>query len=222
MPAHLISAGVYHAPPELTVSRAFSEWVLDPWALAVIVAAAVFYLAGVRQVRRAGQRWGVGRVIAFCGLGLGFAVIATMSSVAVYQPVLFYARSVQTSFLLLLVPLFLAMGKPITLTIEAWPAAGARVDRAIHSKTAKIAMFPAITTALLVVTPFIVYFTNWYAAGFNSVLVRELTFVAFVVPGFVFFWTLLRVDPVPMAYPYVVSLWLACGEVIGDAVLGLA
>jgi cytochrome c oxidase assembly factor CtaG len=42
------------------------------------------------------------------------------------------------------------------------------------------------------------------------------------VPGFVFFWTLLRVDPVPKAYPYVVSLWITGAEVIGDAILGLA
>jgi len=38
----------------------------------------------------------------------------------------------------------------------------------------------------------------------------------------VFFWTLLRVDPVPKAYPYVVALWITAAEVIGDAVLGLA
>jgi cytochrome c oxidase assembly factor CtaG len=222
MPAHLLSAGVYHGPPELTVARAFSEWVLDPWALVVIVAAAAAYLAGVRRVRRAGQRWAAGRVIAFCGAGLGFAVIATMSSPAAYRPVLFYARAAQTVVLLLVVPLFLALGKPISLVIAAWPAAGARVERAIGSRTARIATFPAIPTLVLVLTPFLVYFTSWYAAGFGSVLVRELTFAALLVPGFVFFWTLLRVDPVPKAYPYVVLLWLAAAEIIGDAVLGLA
>jgi cytochrome c oxidase assembly factor CtaG len=37
-----------------------------------------------------------------------------------------------------------------------------------------------------------------------------------------FFWTLLRVDPVPKAYPYLVSLWVSGAEVVGDAVLGLA
>ena len=37
-----------------------------------------------------------------------------------------------------------------------------------------------------------------------------------------FFWTLLRVDPVPKAYPYVVSLWITAAEVVGDAVLGLS
>ena len=51
---------------------------------------------------------------------------------------------------------------------------------------------------------------------------RELTHLALLVPGFVFFWTLLRVDPVPKAYPYVVALWITGAEVIGDAVLGLA
>jgi cytochrome c oxidase assembly factor CtaG len=222
MPAHLISAGAYHGPPELTVARAFSEWVLDPWALAVIVAAAAAYLIGMRRVRRAGQRWGAGRVISFVGLGLGSAVIATMSSVGAYRPVLFYARGAQTVLLLLVVPLFLALGKPISLIIAAWPATGARIERALGSRTAKIATFPAITTMVLVVTPFVVYFTSWYAAGFHSVAIRELTSLAFLVPGFAFFWTLLRVDPVPKAYPYVVSLWLSAAEVIGDAVLGLA
>ena len=222
MPAHLLSAAAYHGPPELTVARGFSEWVLDPWALAVIVVAGAAYLIGVRRVRRAGQRWGAGRVISFLGLGLGTAVIATMSFVAVYRPVLFYARGAQTVLLLLVVPLFLALGKPISLTIAAWPAAGARIERAIGSRTARIATFPAITTLVLVVTPFVVYFTSWYAAGFDSAVVRELTSLAFVVPGFAFFWTLLRVDPVPKAYPYVVSLWLSAAEVIGDAVLGLA
>ena len=79
-----------------------------------------------------------------------------------------------------------------------------------------------ITTFVLVLTPFLVYFTPWYAAGFSSVLVAQVTHVALMVPGFVFFWTLLRVDPVPKAYPYVVALWITAAEVIGDAVLGLA
>src|SRR3984885_12894237 len=146
MPAHLISAGAYHGPPELTVARAFSEWTLDPWALIVIVVAAAAYLTAVRRVRRTGQRWGTGRIIAFCGVGLGTAVIATMSFVGVYWAVLFYARGAQTVLLLLVVPLFLALGRPITLIIAAWPAAGARIERAIGSRAAKIATFPAITT----------------------------------------------------------------------------
>ncbi len=162
------------------------------------------------------------RAVLCCGLGLGFVVIATMSSVGVYQPVLFYMRSVQTVLLLLVVPLFLALGRPLTLAIAAAPRLGPRLETAISGRVAKLATFPAITTLVLVLTPFVIYFTPWYQAGFSSVLVAQLTHIALIVPGFVFFWTLLRVDPVPKAYPYVVALWITGAEVIGDAVLGLA
>jgi cytochrome c oxidase assembly factor CtaG len=215
-------ASGYHGPPQLTVQRAFTEWTLDPWALGFVLLLGGLYLAGVRRVRRSGTPWASGRIVAFCGVGLGFCVIATMSWVGVYQGVLFYVRAVQTVLLLLLIPLFFAMGRPLSLAIAALPRLGPRIEAAIRSRTARIATFPLITAMVLVITPFLVYFTSWYVAGFHSVAVRELTHLALLAPGFVFFWTLLRVDPVPKAYPYLVSLWVTGAEVVGDAVLGLA
>jgi cytochrome c oxidase assembly factor CtaG len=215
-------ASGYHDPPQLTISRAFSAWTLDPWSLAGILLLAGLYLAGMAAMRRGGRDWPVGRAISFCGLGLGFATVATMSSIGVYQPVLFYMRSVQTVLFLLVVPLFVALGRPLTLIVETVPWFGRRLKAAITSRVARLALFPAITTFVLVLMPFLVYFTPWYAAGFRSVLVAQLTHFALAVPGFLFFWTLLRVDPVPRAYPYVMALWITAAEVIGDAVLGLA
>ena len=81
--------------------------------------AAPDYLAAVRRVRD----WPVARPIWFCGLGLGFLVIATMSWVGVYQPVLFWVRAVQTVLLVLVVPLFLGLGRPVTLTATVFPRA---------------------------------------------------------------------------------------------------
>jgi cytochrome c oxidase assembly factor CtaG len=66
------------------------------------------------------------------------------------------------------------------------------------------------------------YFTSWYTAVFHSAAIRELTFLALMAPGFAFFWTLLRVDPVPKKYSYAVSMWITGAEVIGDAFLGIA
>ena len=215
-------ASGYHGPPQLTVQRAFTEWTLDPWALGFVLLLGGLYLAGARRVRRSGRSWPRVRLVAFCGLGLGFAVIATMSFVGVYQPVLFYVRSVQTILLLLLVPLFFALGRPLSLAIASMPRLGPRIEAVIRGQAAKVLTFPAITTMVLVIVPFLLYFTSWYAAGFHSVAVRELTFLALMAPGLVFFWTLLRVDPVPKAYPYLVALWVTGAEVIGDAVLGLA
>jgi cytochrome c oxidase assembly factor CtaG len=218
---HALASG-YHGPAELTVSRAFSSWHLDPWTLAGVVILGGAYLAGVRVLRRRGEPWAPGRIVAFCGLGLGFAVIATMSSIGIYTPVLFYLRAVQTVLFLLVVPLFLALGRPLTIVIETVPRFGPWLRSAISSRAARLALFPAITTFVLVIMPFFVYFTPWYVAGFHSVLVAQVTHFALTVPGFIFFWTLLRVDPVPRAYPYVMALWITAAEVIGDAVLGLA
>ena len=97
-----------------------------------------------------------------------------MSSVGVYQPVLFYMRSVQTILLLLVVPLFLALGRPLTLIIGTVPRLGPWLDSAIKSRAARLVTFPAITTFVLVLTPFLIYFTPWYAAGFRSGLVAQL------------------------------------------------
>jgi cytochrome c oxidase assembly factor CtaG len=208
----------YHGPPELTVARAFTEWTLDPWMLALVLILGGGYLAAVR--RQPG--WPVARRIWFLGLGLGFLVIATMSFIGVYQPLLFYARAVQTVLLVLVVPLFLALGRPISLVIAVFPRAGVRLEAVIRSRPARVLTFPALTAFALVGVPFVMYFTSWYTAVFHSAAVRELTFCALMAPGFAFFWTLLRVDPVPKEYSYAVSMWITGAEVIGDAFLGLA
>jgi cytochrome c oxidase assembly factor CtaG len=81
---------------------------------------------------------------------------------------LFYMRSVQTVLMLLAVPLFLALGRPLSLFIAVFPRAGQRLQAAIGSRPARLLTFPPITTFVLVLTPFLVYFTPWYAAGFTA------------------------------------------------------
>jgi cytochrome c oxidase assembly factor CtaG len=209
-------------PPELTPVRGLTEWSIDPYALALLVVACAAYLAGVRRLRRAGERWPVGRTIAFCAGGAGLAFIATSSFLSVYWPVLFYVRAFQTVVLLLAVPLFIMLGRPLSLVIAAAPRTGRRIEAAIAGRVARTLTFPAITGLALVLTPFVLYYSPWYAAGFDSFAVRELTSLVLVLPGLVFFWTLLRVDPVPRQYPYLVALWVTAAEVVGDAALGLS
>src|SRR3984885_6291290 len=127
-------ATAYSGPPKLTLTRAFTEWRVDVPMLVLILLAAAWYLMSVRRVRRGGGQWGSGRTFAFIVLGLGFWVIATMAWPGVYESVLFYARATQPVLLVLVVPLFLAMGKPLTLLTEAQPQIGRRVERAVRSR----------------------------------------------------------------------------------------
>jgi cytochrome c oxidase assembly factor CtaG len=212
---------LYHGPPELTLTRALTEWTLDPWGLALILLLGGGYLYAMRRARAVCE-WPVSRPFWFLGLGLGPLVLATMSWIGAYDSTLFYARATQTVLLVLVVPLFLALGRPVTLFIQAFPGPGRRVDAVIGSRLATVLTFPAITTFALVIVPFVLYFSPWYTAGFRGTAVRELTFLALMTAGHAWFWTLLRVDPVPKAYPYAISMWITAAEVVGDAVLGVA
>jgi cytochrome c oxidase assembly factor CtaG len=215
-------AAAYSGPPKLTLSRAFTEWRVDVPMLVLILLAGAWYLWSARKVRRAGGQWGSGRTFAFIVLGLGFWAVAVLAWPGVYESVLFYARAAQTVLLVLVAPLFLAMGKPLTLLTEAYPAIGGRVERAVRSRAARVVTFPAITTLLLVAVPMTMYFTSWYTHVFTNGGVRELTYLILMAPGYVFFWTLLRVDPVPWEYPYGVAMWITAAEVVGDAFFGIA
>ena len=215
-------ATAYSGPPKFTLVRAFTEWRVDIPMLVLILLLGAWYLVSAAKVRRAGGEWGSGRTFAFIVLGLGFWAIATMAWPGAYQSVLFYARATQTVLLVLVSPLFLAMGKPLTLLIEAYPRAGDRVKSAVCGRVAKVVTFPAITTLLLVAVPMTMYFTSWYTHVFTSGTVRELTYLILMAPGYVFFWTLLRVDPVPKQYPYGVAMWITAAEVVGDAFFGIA
>jgi cytochrome c oxidase assembly factor CtaG len=215
-------ATAYSGPPKLTLVRAFTEWRVDVPSLVLILVVLAWYVFSVRKVRQAGGQWATGRTFAFIVLGLGFWAIATMAWPGVYESALFYARATQTVLLVLVAPLFLAMGKPITLLIEAYPRAGRPVEQAIRSRVAKIVTFPAITSLLLIAVPMVMYFTTWYVHFFYSSTIREFTYLILMAPGLAFFWTLLRVDPVPKQYPYMVAMWITAAEVVGDAFFGIA
>lgn len=212
----------YTGPPQPTLARAFTQWTADVPMIVLVVAGGAAYLIAMYWVRRGGERWATGRAVTFCGLGLGFLVYATMSWIGVYQGVLFYARATQTVLLVLVVPLFLAMGKPFTLLSLAAPAAGRRLEKIIKSRVAVALTFPAITTLALVAVPFVMYFTSWYTACFHSGTIRELTYLVLMAPGFVYFWTFLKVDPVPRRYNRAISMWITAAQVIGDAFFGIA
>jgi cytochrome c oxidase assembly factor CtaG len=225
----------YTGPTQLTLARAVTQWTADVPVIALVVALGAAYLAGVLRVRRGGRSasqdhgggggdtpWPAGRVVAFCGLGLGFLVYATMSWVGVYQGVLFYARATQTVLLVLVVPLFLAMGRPLTLLSAAAPKVGRSVEKVIGSRPAVALTFPAITTFALVAVPFAMYFTGWYTAFFRSTGVRELSYLALMAAGYLYFWTFLHLDPVPRSYNRAVSMWITAAQVVGDAFFGIA
>jgi len=146
----------------------------------------------------------------------------TCSGLGVYERVLFTDRAVQVILLLMLVPLLIVLGAPVSLLVEASPPARReRILRALRSGPSKLLMFPAVSTVLLMAPPWLLYFTPWYEKTLTSGAWNIGLHVSLVAPGLAYFWPRLQLDPVAYKYPHLVGLFISFAEVIFDAGLAL-
>lgn len=191
--------------PRFTLSAVFSEWGIDPFLFVVTVWVTGLYLFGVWTLHQRGDSWPVGRTISFVVLGMGSFYFATSSGLAAYDTVLLSVHMVQHMVLSMAVPLFLALGAPVTLALRTLPARPRGWLLAVlHSRVAKVLSFAPLTFLLFVVSPWALYFTGWYDASLRSTYVHEMMHIHLVLVGTLFFWPLVGIDPVPgrVGYPF--------------------
>ena len=191
--------------PPFSAGTFLSEWGVDPFLFVVTVWVTGAYLFGVWVLRQRGDRWPLARTGSFVVLGMGSFYVATSSGLAAYDTVLLSVHMVQHMVLSMMVPLFLALGAPVTLMLRTLP----RRPRGwlvalLHSRVAKVLSFAPLTFLLFVVSPWALYFSGWYDAALRSTYVHEMMHVHLVLVGTLFFWPLVGVDPVPgrVAYPF--------------------
>jgi cytochrome c oxidase assembly factor CtaG len=211
------STDVNALPPPFTTTTTLTQWTLDVPAVAVSLGLGVLYVLAARRRRS----WPPGRTVSFL-LGLVTVLLATCSSIGVYAGALFWARAVQNTVLLMVTPLLLALGAPVTLLMSSVPPPiAARLRSAGRSRSARAATFPLAVTVLLIAPPFLVYCTGLYEATLREAAVGGVVRFALVLAGFVYFWTRIQLDPTPREDPHLVSVWIALTEVVFDGVLGL-
>jgi cytochrome c oxidase assembly factor CtaG len=212
--------------PEFGASRVFTEWGLDPYLFIGTVWVAGLYLLGVWTLRSRGDHWPVGRTLAFVVGGAGSFYVATQSGLAAYDTTLLSAHMVQHMILSMVVPLFLALGAPVTLALRTLGKRPRRwVLAVLHSRAAKVLTFAPLTLLLYVVSPWALYFTDWYSATLHSAYQHELMHVHLVLVGSLFFWPLMGIDPVPgrMTYPFrllVIFLSMPFHAFLGVTIMG--
>jgi cytochrome c oxidase assembly factor CtaG len=209
-------------PPPLTPTRVLSAWTANPPVLLVVVLLAAAYLAGVRALGRRGETWPRSRSLCFLVGGVGTIALVGLSVLGVYSGTLFWARALQNLLLVMFAPMFLALGAPLTLLRETLPPRARSVAGAVlHSRLARVLTFPPVVTLVLVVPPLVLYFSPLYEQTLRSSLVSGLVGVLLVFSGFVYYWSRLRVDPVPSLGSYLVTMWITLVEVLVDAALGI-
>jgi putative copper resistance protein D len=152
-----------------------------------------------------GDRWPIGRTLSFVVGGMGSFLFATSSGLATYDTTLLSVHMVQHMILSMAVPLFCALGAPVTLALRTLPRRPRSwLLRVLHSRVAKVLTFAPLTFLLYVISPWALYFTGWYDATLHSSFLHELMHVHLVVVGALFFTPIVGVDPVPgrVSYPF--------------------
>jgi putative copper resistance protein D len=212
--------------PRFTLGTVFTGWSLEPVPFVITVWVAGLYLYGVSVLRRRGDRWPVGRTLAFVVVGMGSFYVATSSGLGTYDTTLLSVHMVQHMILSMLVPMSLALGAPVTLALRTLPVTPRRWLLAVlHSRVARVLTFPPLTLVLYIVSPWALYFTGWYDATLHSTYLHEALHLHLVLVGALFFWPVLGIDPVPgrVAYPFrmlLVLLTLPFHAFLGVTIMG--
>jgi putative membrane protein len=223
MPA-VVTVLSYGGPPQPTLGDAAGAWRLDPLLLAVVLLAAVGYLAGVARVRRGGGSWPIARTLAFVGLGLGLGslTVSSMGWPEVYSPVLFAVYAAQFMLLLMIVPFLLALGRPVGLAKAALTEQRvARLEAALDSRWAKFFTVPVVSPLLLALVPFLIFFTPLYRLSLTHAGLLSVTHLLLLALGLAVLVPLWESDTIAARVPYLIVTLFAFIELLADAVPGI-
>ncbi len=210
----------YAYPPAPTVGRVALGWHPDwVWLTAALLAVAL-YLAALLILRRRGDAWPTGRLVAW-SLGWAVVVWATCSGVAWYAPVSFTLHMVSHMALAMLAPVLLVLGGPITLALRVIPPAtgGARGPRewilwALHSPATRFVTNPVLVLLLYTVGLYGLYYTDLYATLMSSHLGHFAMQAHFLAVGYLFYWVVIGVDPGPRRLGYPARLVLLMASLV--------
>ncbi|MFE2347500.1 MULTISPECIES: cytochrome c oxidase assembly protein [Kitasatospora] len=189
--------------PPFSFSRAL-EWSPDWPYLVFCLLALGLYLAGAVRLWRRGDKWPVGRVVAWTA-GVGTVLLVTNTGLNDYGMVLFSAHMMQHMVLSMLSPILLLLGAPITLSLRALRPArkgsgkGPRelLVALLHSTYVRIVSHPAFTIPAFIASLYVLYFTPLFDFLMQYRIGHLAMMLHFLAVGLLFFWPIMGVDPGP-------------------------
>lgn len=189
-------------PPTLT--RYLFDWRFDLIYGTAALVGAVLYLLAVRRLRRRGDTWPVGRMMAWL-IGCLVLLFATSSGIGRYAPAMFSVHMGSHMLLSMLVPILLVLGGPVTLALRALPTAGKDAPpgprewllAGIHSPVAKVLTHPLVSLTLFVGSFYGLYFSGLFDVALRQHWAHLAMNAHFLLVGYLFFWPIIGVDPSP-------------------------
>jgi putative membrane protein len=173
--------------PQLLVGHWAPAWPLD----AILVAVALLYAWAVARLR---DDWPLWRAGAFAA-GLLSIAVALESGIGSFDDQILSVHMVQHMLLLMLAPLLLLIGDPVTLALRTLPPprrpGAARALRQVRS-VARPVLCLAVFDVILVGT----HLRTFYDATLSHPLLHELEHTLYVVAGLAVWWPIVGPEPV--------------------------
>jgi cytochrome c oxidase assembly factor CtaG/putative copper export protein len=200
----------FAGPP--TLARILFDWRFDLIFGTAAIVIAGLYVAGVLRLRRRGDHWPPGRVVAWL-LGCAGLLFVTSSGVGRYMPAMFSMHMAAHMGLSMLVPILLVLGAPVSLALRALPAAGRSSGyqdppamrewllAALHSPLSRFLTNPVVATVLFVAGFYGLYFGGIFDSAVGSHAGHLAMNLHFLFSGYLFYWVVIGVDPTPRPIP---------------------
>ncbi|MER5534074.1 cytochrome c oxidase assembly protein [Streptomyces mirabilis] len=198
--------------PPFTLGRGL-EWSADPFFLTACLVGLGLYGWGVVRLARRGDKWSVGRTIAFV-LGVLTVMLVMCTKLNDYGMVMFSVHMVQHMVISMLSPILILLGAPITLALRALPVAATRGNKGprelllmfLHSRYMRIITHPAFTIPLFIASLYALYFSPIFDFLMGSKTGHIAMMCHFLAVGLVFFWPIMGVDPGPHRPGYLMRM----------------
>ncbi|WP_019971347.1 cytochrome c oxidase assembly protein [Mycobacterium sp. 141] len=219
----------YQLPDPPSVLTLLTVWRFDTFIGAGAVVLAGLYLAGYLRLRRRGDSWAAGRLVAWLA-GCALLVFTTSSGVRAYGSAMFSVHMAEHMILNMFIPVLLVLGGPVTLALRALPAAGDSRPPGprewllwlVHSKVTASLSNPVSAFILFVASLYIVYFTPIFNTLARYHWGHELMSLHFLLVGYLFYWGIIGIDPGPRRLPFLGRLGLLFAVMPFHAFFGIA
>jgi cytochrome c oxidase assembly factor CtaG len=186
------------------------------------------YLLGVRRLARRGDRWPVGRTLAWIA-GWLLVVVTTSSGVGRYAGASFSIHMALHMSLNMFAPVLLVLGGPVTLLLRATPGQPATRPPGPHEwvtaltgwRLTRSFTHPLHALASYTTSYYVLYFTDLFDQANRYHWAHELMNLEFLAIGYLFFSLIIGVDPPPRPLPHLARLGLVLAAMPFHAFFGV-
>ena len=200
-------------PPAPTWSRVFFSYEPNALMIGILVLMVALYVKGVVVLTKRGDKWPVGRTVAFA-LGITAIDFATSGGLGVYAQFSFSYHMISHMVLGMIAPIGLVLGAPMTLALRTLPQGRTPDERgvrgsllaALHSRYGVVITNPIVALAIFDGSLFALYFTDLFAVLMQSHVGHLFMSLHFLAAGFLFFFIIIGVDPNPRRVHHLVQI----------------